>query len=163
VPQLVRAGLRYNRWLETVGLAPFAFPADVITDLRTAGDRVSVFEITEQMGAERIAIALAAGKREPDQTSYSVFDRAAVEALGIALHKTAGGTYDRAVNGVHYDVHVGNAQKLIELAGVIATGNMVPILKERVTELLRAGFESGQIDYTQNRLLCDKVKAQISK
>jgi len=124
VPQLVRAGLRYNRWLETEGRAPLAFPADVITDLRTAGDRISVFEITEAVGAERIAIAVAAGKRDVDQTAYSIFDRAAVEALGISLHKTAGGTYDTAVNSAHYDVHVGSAERLIELAGVIAAGDI---------------------------------------
>jgi len=163
VPQLVRAGLRYNRWLETEGRAPLAFPADVITDLRTAGDRIAVFEITEAVGAERIAIAVAAGKRDVDQTAYSIFDRAAVEALGISLHKTAGGTYDTAVNSAHYDVHVGSAERLIELAGVIAAGDIVPILRERVAELLRAGFGSGQIDHTKNRLLCDKVNAKIPK
>ena len=36
---------------------------------------------------------------------------------GIAIHKTPGGTHDSTVNGTHYDLHVGSAQNLLELAG----------------------------------------------
>jgi len=74
VPLFVRAGLRYDRWLETEGREPLDFPADVLTDLKTTGDQLSVFEVTGTIDAERIAIAVAAGKREPDDTSYAVFD-----------------------------------------------------------------------------------------
>lgn len=164
MPQLVRAGLRFNRWLETEGRAPLDFPADVVTDLRTTGDKLSVFQVTDLVSAERIAIAVAAGKNDPDQTAYAIFDRAAVEWLGIAIDNTKrGSTYDSAVNAVHYDLHVGTAGRLVQLAGVIAAGQIVPILKNRVVELLRAGFESGQLDHTKNRLLCDKVRANVPR
>lgn len=163
MPQFVRAALRTNRWLETENRAPHDFPADVVTDLGTKGDQLSVYEVTGSVSAERIAIAVAAGKNNPDHTGYAVFDRAAIENLGITINKTPGGTHDATVNAVHYDLHVGTAGKLLELAGVIAGGEVVPILKNRVVELLRAGFESGQLDYTKNRLLGDKVKAQIPR
>ena len=161
MPKLVRAGLRINRWLETEGRVPEDFPADVVTDLRTTGDEVSVFEITDTVSAERIAIALAAGKREPDHTAYALFERAAIEELRIGIRGRRGGTYDDEVNNTHYDLHVGTVRRLVQLAGVIAKGQIGPMLKGRVTELLRSGFESGQIDYSKNRALCDKVRARI--
>jgi hypothetical protein len=146
VPQFVRAGLRTNRWLETESLTPQEFPADVITDLRTQGNKLSVYEVDASINAERIAIAIAAGKQKPDETGYAVFGREAVEALGIEIEKTKGGTADAAVNARHYDLHVGTASKLLELAGIIAHGDIVPILGKRVEELLRVGLSSGQLD-----------------
>ena len=165
MPQFVRSSLRFNRWLDTEGREPGDFPADVITDLLTKGDKLSVYEIDEDhpITAERVAIAVLAGKQNPAETAYGVFDRAAVEALGIETIKTQGGTYDAEVNGSHYDLHVGSAAKLLELAGVIAKGHIVALLKKRVIELLRAGFESGQIDHTRNKPLCDAVNAQIAR
>jgi hypothetical protein len=164
VPQFVRAGLRHDRWLETEGREPLDFPADVLTDLKTIGDELSVFEVSGAITAERIAIALAAGppKREPAKTTYAVFDREAVEQLGIEIKKTDGDTIDAAVNLVHYDVHVGTTRNLIGLAGVIARSTPISILKKDVTQLLKKGFENGQLDHTKNRVLCDKVGAQIA-
>jgi hypothetical protein len=162
VPQFVRAGLRTNRWVETEGRAPHDFPADVIGDLRTTGDQVSVYEVTDAIDAQRIAIAVAAGKRQPDQTGYAVFDRSAVERLGIQVERTAGETIDAAVNGTHYNLHIGTAGKLLEFAGVVASGRVVPILKKRVKELLREGFESRQLDHRRNQRLCDAVGAIVA-
>lgn len=65
MPQFVRADLRINRWLETEGRPPQDFPADVITDLKTKGDQLSVFEVTEAITAERIAIAISAAREVP--------------------------------------------------------------------------------------------------
>jgi hypothetical protein len=124
---------------------------------------LSVFEVTETVSAERIAIALAAspGKKDADHTAYAVFDQAAVAGLGITITKTPGDTIDAAANLLHYDLGVGTAGKLVELAAVIASVRIEPITKKRVSELLKAGFENGHLDHTRNRLLCDKVKAQI--
>ncbi len=141
---------------------PLDFPADVLTDLRTAGDNLSVFEVTGAVNAERIATAVAATKANPDQTAYAVFDRAAVEGLGIATSAQAmGSTPDMTVNALHRDLHVGTVRKLLDLAGVIAGVEIIPILKTKVVGLLKEGFESGRLDYTRNLLLCDRVKANV--
>lgn len=160
MPQLVRAGLRTDRWLETEGRRPQDFPADVISDLRTAGDELSLFEVTDAITAERIAIAVAAGKTRPAHTGYAVVDRAAIERLGV-LRRTTGDTIDPVVNTAHFDLHVGTAGNLLELAGTLADGDIVTILKKRVAELLRAGFENGQLDHRRNRLLCEAVRTNI--
>jgi hypothetical protein len=165
VPQFVRGGLRFDRWLNTEGLAPHDLPADTIGDLRTKGNQLSVFEITETVSAERIAIALAAApeKKEPGHTAYAVFERAAVEGLGIPITKTRGNTIDDGANPLHYDLEVGTAGRLLQLAVVIANVPIVPITKQRVAELLKAGFEGGQLDHNRNKHLCTKVNAQIPK
>lgn len=162
MPQFVRAGLRYNRWIETGGLDSLDFPADVLTDLKTSGDTLSVYEVSESVSAERIAIAVAAGKSDAAQTAYAVFEREAVERLGIIPVKTPGDTIDSTVNGHHYDLPVGRALTLLELAEVIARSEPIPILKKVVTQLLKEGFESGRLDYTKNRRLADKVNAHLN-
>lgn len=163
MPQFVRGGIRYNRWLETEGRQPLDFPADVITDLLTKGDELSVFEIAEggPISAERVAIALIAHKPSPIETHYAVFDRAAVEAMGIEIIKRRGGTHDAEVNDYHYDLRVRTAANLVRLAGIIAAGKLSSILKARATELLREGFEAGRLDYTQNKTLARGVHANI--
>ena len=162
MPQFVRAGLRYNRWLETEGRQPLEFPADVLTDLRTTGDELSVYEVTETITAERIAIALAAGKQDPDHTSYALFNQADVKKLIIAVSREKpGSTYDAGVNALHRDLKVGTAARLLALAELLARGQIVPILKDRVTKLLKEGFENGQLDHTKNPRLRDRVKAKI--
>jgi hypothetical protein len=136
-------------------------PADVLLDLRTVGNTLSVYEVTEAITAERTAIAVAAGRREPDQTAYAVFDRAAFERLKIPVTKTPGTTFDAAVNPLHYDLSIGSTGKLLDFAALIANATIVPITKKRVAELLKAGFENGQLDHTRNHVLRDKVNAQI--
>ena len=163
MPHFVRAGLRHDRWLDTEGRAPLDLPADVLADLRTTDNALSVFEVTEIVSAERVAIALMAapGKKEPDHTAYAVFDRADVERLGIPITKTSGDTIDAGANSSHYDLNIGSGGKLLEFAAIIAGVAIVPITKKRVAALLRAGFENGQLDHTRNPFLRAKVGAQI--
>jgi hypothetical protein len=161
VPFFVRAGLRDDRWLETQGLGPLELPADVLLDLRTVGNALSIYEVTEAIAAERIAVAVAAGRREPDQTAYGIFDDVAFGRLNIPVTKMLGTTFDAAVNPLHYDVSIGSTGKLLDFAALIANSTIVPITKKRVAELLKAGFENGQLDHTRNHVLRDKVKAQI--
>lgn len=133
----------------------------MITDLKTKGDLLSVFEVTDAVTAERIAVAVSAGKGKPDGITYAVFERAAVEGLGIPINKKDGGTIDAVVNTVHYDLHVATASKLVDLAGVIANGQVASILKKDAIGLFRRGFESGQLDHTKNPDLCKRVNAVI--
>jgi len=66
--------------------------------------------------------------------------------LGIIPKKKDGNTRDAQVNACHYDLQVGTVSRLVSLAGVMATGDIVGILKKKVEELLKAGLQSGQLD-----------------
>ncbi len=159
MPTFVRAGLRTNRWLETDGRAPADFPADVITDLRTQGDQLSVYEADDVVSAERIAIAIAAGKQKPDETGYAVFDRDAVGALGVEAKKEKGGSPDADANDRHYNLNVGTTARLIGLAGVIAQGEIIPILRKRVEELLRGGLQKKELDESRMPGLIKRLRS----
>ncbi len=133
------------KWLVGLPSVPLDFPADVLGDLKTTGDELSVYEVTDTISPERIAIALAATKNKPDQTAYAVFDHTAVERLGIATSaEVPGNTPDAAVNALHRDLRIGTVRRLLDVAAVIASADIVPILKNTVVGLLKDGFESGR-------------------
>ncbi len=165
MPQLVRAGLNHNRWADTEGREAFDLPADVLLDLKTTGNQLSVFEVSEAITPERIAIALVANNKQgkPDHTGYAVLDRAAVEALGITLRKTTSDTPDAEVNPLHWDLDVGTSGKLVAFASLIANAPPKAILKKDVERLLKEGFESGRLDYTKNIQMADRVKANVPR
>lgn len=145
----MRAGIRPDRWFvypEIEWLGPGELQADALIDLRTQGNLLSVFEIDAMVDPERITIAVAAGKQRLDDTGYAMFDRAAVEGLGIEVRRTPAGTADATVNVLHCDLYVRTATMLVALAQVIAQGTIAPILRKRVGELLKTGLETGQLD-----------------
>lgn len=156
MPQFLRAGIQPDRWFihpEIEWLEPGEVQADALLDLRTRDNALSVFEFDGTVDPERIAVAVAAGKKKPDDTGYGIFDRVAVEALGIEIRLIEGATADRTVNGMHRDLNVRTATNLVALAEVIAEGTIQPILKKRVKQLLKTGLESGQLDSTESRII----------
>ena len=149
MPQFLRAGIRPDRWFvhpEIEWLGPGELQADALIDLRTQGNALSVFELDSTVNPERITIAVAAGRQKVDDTGYAIFDQDAVEALGIEIRRTQGGTADVTVNALHCDLCVRTATMLVALARAIAQGTITPILRKRVGELLKTGLESRQLD-----------------
>ena len=159
--QFLRAGIRPDRWFaypEIEWLDPGEIQADALIDLRTQGNTLSVFEFDGTVNPERISIAVAAGKQKPDDTGYAMFNRAAVEALGIEVKKDPGATADATVNGLHCNLNVKTATRLVALAQVVAQGTIALILRKRVEELVRTGIESGQLESSKvNRDLRKKL------
>lgn len=127
-------------------LGPGELQADAIDDLRTRGNALSVFEVDDPANVERIAVAVAAGRDDPAEVSYALFDRAGVEALGIQIQGNPGNTGDATVNRFHYDLRNLTAAQLVELANVIARGTLDVILAPRVRELIRTGVNAGRLD-----------------
>jgi len=145
----LRASIQPDRWFlhpEIESLGPRDVQADALLDLRTKGNKLSVFELDGTVDPERIAVAVAAGRQKPDATGYAIFGGAAVEALGIEVAVTKGLTPDMAVNELHRDLDVRTAKNVVALAEAIARGTIQLILGKRVEELLRTGLESAQLD-----------------
>jgi len=161
VPRLVRGGIDPERWLNEPGLADDELQADALSDLRTAGNKLSVFELVEPLTPERITIAVAAGKEKPADTGYVIFDSEEATALGIAIENTPekGGTADREVNAFHRELCIGSDSKLVGFArNVIAKHEKEPIISRRVEHLLSAGLESGQLEAKRvNSKLVDRM------
>lgn len=150
--RFVRAGLKHNRWVDTEGRLPGELPADVMKDLNTSRNMLSVFEVTDAIGAERIAAALAAKKDHPEEACYAVFDESSSSEYVVASTKSPGETPDAEVNDLHYDLTIGTVGRLMGFAKVIADSALFPILKKRVVTLLQEGFASGHLDPKKSKL-----------
>jgi len=147
VPRLVRAGIDPERWLHEPGLAGDELQADALFDLRTTGNKLSVFELVEPITAERITVAVAAGKERPSDTGYVIFDSGELTALGIGVESTPGGSADTEVNTLHRNLDIASDTKLLAFArNVVAPSEKVPIISERLAQLFQAGLESGQLE-----------------
>ena len=120
--------------------------ADALDDLRTKGNALSVFEVNDPASVERIVVAFASTRMNPDHIGFAVFDGNAVAGLGIQLQKTPGNTADAAVNALHYDLQQLTANQLAALANVVAEGTTDLILKKRLTELLKDELATGRLD-----------------
>lgn len=160
MPRLVRAGIDPERWLHEPGLAEGELQADALSDLRTTGNKLSVFELVEAVSPERIAVAVAAGKERPSDTGYVIFHSEDLTALGIEVETTPGGTADTEVNALHRNLDIGSDTKLVAFArSVLARSEIVPVISERAEQLLRAGLESGQLEEKRvNPKLVDRLR-----
>lgn len=120
--------------------------ADAVDDLRTKGNALSVFEVDDPANVERIVVAFASGRMNPDHIGFAVFDGDAVGRLGIQIQKTPGSTADAAVNALHHDLQQLTASQLAGLANIVAGGTTDQILRKRLTELLKDGLAAGRLD-----------------
>ena len=148
----MRIGFKLDRWYvhpEIPWLAPGALQGAALLDLRAPENLVSVYEVDDAANVERIAMAIAAGRDDLDTVGVAIFDGDAVSAVGIQMESTRGTTADDVVNGLHRRLYQLTARQLVDLAGVIAQGWMMEILKKRVRELIKAGLGSKQLDRTR--------------
>jgi hypothetical protein len=91
--------------------------ADMVTDLRTTNNNLSVFQIeNEGTNVDRIITALAATRQHLQPSFFLVFDSTLLDRLKIEVEKTRGGTPDDFVNDFHRNLKVLSGMKLIELA-----------------------------------------------
>jgi hypothetical protein len=91
--------------------------ADMVTDLRTTDNNLSVFQIeNDGSNVNRIITALAATRTHLQPSFFLVFDSNLLDRLKIELEKTRGGTPDDFVNDFHRNLKVLSGMKLIELA-----------------------------------------------
>ncbi|MGH9426413.1 MAG: hypothetical protein ACRD2L_08945 [Terriglobia bacterium] len=152
MPRFLRVGIREGHWFTSpdIGWLPAGqLQADVFLDLRTEGNRLSVFEVgdgDELDLIQRIAVAVAVGRKEPDHIGFTVFDRARVDGMGIEVQQTPGRTMDVAINQLHFDLLHLTAQQLMDLAGLIVTSEIDILYKPLLIQLARAGIAVGRLD-----------------
>jgi len=148
VPQFLRT-VRQSRWFVHPAipwLQPGELQGDAFLDLKTEDNTLSLFEVDHAANAERIAIAVAAGRERPDTVDYAVFDGGPLAGLGIRVQQTTGTTADVAINGLHYNLHQLTARQLVDLAALVSQGTIRRILGKRVKEMLNEGLMAERLD-----------------
>jgi len=147
---LVRKVDKYPLWSKDTAV-PFLeqndSPADVLSDLRTKENRISVYVLAQdKSNLERVVRAIAAGKDRIEHTAYIVFDSQIVSDAGIEIVEVPGETGDTEVNSLHRDL-VLTGRKLVELAvGILRDGEQVQrILREEMVQLVEQGIAAGEL------------------
>jgi len=151
--KLLRKIDKHRHWFKTdaqVQLDAGDVPADPLGDLRTSGNKLSVFQVDEdRSNIERIARALACGRERLDDVGYVLFDASVLEKASIELNLIDGKTLDSAVNKCHADLINLTGNKLVTLARhILLEGELDIIVKKRIFDLVREGVASKELPET---------------
>ena len=140
-------------------LKPNELKADVFRDLPTSDGALSIWEISGDIAAERIGIALAANRESLDPFDYVVFDGSALRPPDFAIENRAGKTPDEDINGLHYDLQFLTTYKLTALADILSKGYKCRIPQKQVKESLLAGLDNGRLNSQKfNEKLLQKLR-----
>ena len=141
-------------WLE-----PNELKADVLKDLPTSDGALSIWKISEEIGPDRVSIALAATRKSLDVFDYIVFDGSELNPPSFNLEQKTGETPDEDINGLHYDLRSLTTYRLTCLADIVSKGDKFRILKKQVRESLLEGLDSGRLsDRAFNQELLEKLR-----
>ena len=142
--------VRQNRWLKaeaTPWLDRGDVPADPIGDLRTNGNRLSVWELVpDRSNLERIVRAIAVGRDKVSDMGYVLFDSALLETADIGTRAERGTTPDVEANSWHRDLVDLSGHKLVALTkAILQNGESGTVLKKRLCELIEEGIRVKQL------------------
>ena len=134
-------------WPKDIGL-----PSDAFGDIQTSKCRLSVYAVTDMIGGQRVAMAMAATREWVSSIDYAIFEDSKLESLGISVQHTPGDTPDNAVNGMHYDLGNLTVRRLAQLAEIVAVGEIRRITESNIKTLLIDEISAGLVDVTRIKL-----------
>ena len=122
--------------------------ADALVDIKTKGNRLSIYLVDEAAGItkERLVGALAAKGEFVGKVDYVVFDLDILNELHIDVDAIVGETPDQDVNTCHRDLMRLTARKLADIANALYRRGEVKRLNDReVGRLINFGVRAGHI------------------
>jgi hypothetical protein len=143
--------IRKGRWYDPEDASwvpPDDIRADVLNDLRTDGNVLSVFSIAEdRSNLNRVLAALAATRERIANVDYALFDEQTLSAMGLTMTPSPGVTPDEQVNrDCHRDIIQLSAHKVANLAVRIQRdATLCRHEEEDVKALVVEGLEAGRI------------------
>lgn len=143
--------VKQSYWLDDDDWQRHEAPADILSDLRTNGNELSVFFIPRDNAARatRVATAMAANKSKLDHYEYILFEAAALEPIvDEHVRPSAGDTPDQEVNRLHRDLIELSAGQVANIANAMwqARDGLVRLLQADVERLVADAIKAGQID-----------------
>lgn len=144
--------IRKAKWYKHDGvgwLVEGDLQADALDDLRTTGNKLSVYSIDDdRANLEQVAIALATAKTDYlSDFEYALFNLELLSDLDIQIEHSEGNTPDAVVNSWHRDLVELTSKKVMALATVIqARAERKMILKKSILTMVLTALESQQLD-----------------
>ena len=141
-------------------LAEGEAPADVLDDLRTKQNELSVWLVREdESNVDEVVTALATNRNSLDKVDYALIDEATVGELGIDMQESPANTPFHAVNAWHRDLIELSAGKVARLANAMfSRPRRTRVTEARVRRLVRAAVSAQKIELTDLR---DSIRAKI--
>lgn len=124
--------------------------ADALGDLTTENNSLSIWEVSEEIPAERILAALAAKRDNVAKLDFIRFDSAILDELGIVRERANGNTHDARVNSCHLNLIQLTASKLSTFgARMRASRKAERYQDKKVVGLIQDSVDKGFIDRNQ--------------
>ncbi|MBN1816533.1 MAG: hypothetical protein JW828_04185 [Sedimentisphaerales bacterium] len=144
MPELIRA-VTFDIWNEC---DPSQIPADLLSDLNTKDNQLSVYSNEGEANVNRIAVALAANRRSVKEITCLLFEDSLPQSIGIEQENTKGSTKDAVVNEAHRDLISVKAAQLLVLAEKLAPNfskHHLRLMPDKVVEHTTKAIVSGQL------------------
>ncbi len=148
-----------GEWLDKDDL-----PADILNDLITSSNTLSIWEIDgNKNNLERLLAALAASREHINQLDYVLFSPEILNQVDVKTVKTKGELLDPVANEWHVDITDLTAMKLIALAKAIVHSPITEKIRhpEKSIKLLVAQAVAN--DHFPIDSLKDKVRIDIKQ
>ena len=140
---------RRTRWLrypDLTWLEDGEVQADALLDLKSEGNKLSVYRVEREEDAERIVVALAANRDNLAVMDYALFTEASLVTANISIVKQAGETPNDEVNRLHYNLSDLTVRRLAKLAEVVSAGEHTRILRKEIRTKLFRALDAGVLD-----------------
>ena len=126
--------------------------ADALKNLRTQGNKLSVWQVdSDRANLNRIIAALAAARDTLDKLDYALIEEQSLTGLGLQCIPERGGSFDDDANSRwHQDLRCLTGSSLLGLARLIrAQAELNRVSKADVATMIIDSIETGFIDRTQ--------------
>lgn len=137
---------RWYKYPDVTWLAAGELQGDALSDIRTQDGRLSVYKVANDADRQRVAVALAATRKEFANVDYAVFGDSGLDELGITVQQTEGETPDETVNGLHYELGNLTVERLALLAKIVSAGAHRRIQKRQIKKLLSDAAKYRRLD-----------------
>ncbi len=144
--------VKHNRWKGSKSnlAGDSGLHCDALLDMKTKDNcSLSVFEVRDEVGHQRVAIAIAATRKCVGPIDYTMFGGNDLKSIGISPQCITGDTPDSDVNGLHYDIDNLAIMQLAQMAEIIYAGERVHINQKSVKKLLNDAVRAGHLDETK--------------
>lgn len=143
-------------WMDTADV-----PADALADLKSGGNRLSVWRVEADKSNLHVVLTAVASNRERlDKLDYTLIDESLFSAINIAFVDADGVSAHTSANvALHRDLIQLTVARIAKLAEQMMPLERFRLSEKEVKRLLIAGLGSGELDQTKiDRRLLEQLK-----
>lgn len=144
-------------------LIPGDIPGDLLNDLRTTSNNLSVFEVDDsQSNLDQIISAMAANRDNLNKLDYILIEKRLIANDDYELKKTDGNTLSDVVNtDYHLNIEMLSGIKLVKLAMFLSTHvEIETVRREDVLKKVVISINNGEINI---EMLKDNLKEKVKQ